>query len=57
MGLSYGGLQYMNCIEHVQKYACTRLLNIGMDASNLSVSGDTGRNPVQIMASKRVIKY
>ena len=26
------GLQYMNCIEHVQIYACKRLLNIGMDA-------------------------
>ena len=56
-GSELWGLQYMNCIEHVQIYACKRLLNIGMDACNLSVLGDTGRYPVQIMASKRVIKY
>ena len=56
-GSELWGLQYMNCIEHVQIYACKRLLNIGMDACNLSVLGDSGIYPVQIMALKRVKKY
>ena len=56
-GSEIWGLQYMNCIEQVQLYACKRLLNVGLEACNLSILGDTGRYPVQIMSSKRVIKY
>ena len=56
-GAELWGLQYMHCVEQLQIYACKRLLSVRTNSCNLSILGDTGRFPVQIISSKRCIKY
>ena len=56
-GAELWGLQFMHCVEQLQIYACKRLLNVRTNSCNLSILCDTGRFPVQIISSKRCIKY
>ena len=56
-GAELWGLQFMHCVEQLQIYACKRLLNVRTNSCNLSILGDTGRFPVQIISSKRCTKY
>ena len=56
-GAELWGLQFMHCVEQLQIYACKCLLSVRTNSCNLSILGDTSRFPVQIMSSKRCIKY
>ena len=56
-GSELWGMQNMHCIESIQTYACKRLLNVPLNASNDAILGDLGRYPLFVNSAKRCIKY